>query len=94
MSVHKRINNGTYYVAYRDGNGRQHTRSFGKGRDGKREAEKFDEQVRNERRSKGRKQLSPEERVAVFRDPRTQAVIAQEFGVSQTTVSKIKRNGP
>ena len=42
MSVHKRSNNGTYYVAYRDGNGRQHTRSFGKGRDGKREAEKFD----------------------------------------------------
>lgn len=46
MSVHKRSNNGTYYVAYRDGNGRQHTRSFGKGRDGKREAEKFDEQVK------------------------------------------------
>lgn len=46
MSVHKRSNNGTYYVAYRDGNGRQHTRSFGKGRDGKREAEKYDEQVK------------------------------------------------
>jgi len=46
MSVHKRSNNGTYYVAYRDGNGRQHTKTFGKGRDGKREAEKFDKQVK------------------------------------------------
>ena len=35
-----------------------------------------------------------EERAAVFRDPRTQMVIAGEFGVSQTTISKIKRNGP
>ena len=46
MSVHKRNNNGTYYVAYRDENGRQHTKTFGKGRAAKREAEKFDEQVK------------------------------------------------
>ena len=49
MSVHKRNNNGTYYVAYRDENGRQHTKTFGKGRDAKRDAEKFDKQVKGPR---------------------------------------------
>ena len=63
-------------------------------RNGKTWSHLFSEEVRKERRSNGRIQLSSEERAAVFRDPRTQMVIAGEFGVSQTTVSKIKRNGP
>ena len=63
-------------------------------RNGKTWSHLFNEEVRKERRSNGRRHLSPEERAAVFRDPRTQMVIAGEFGVSQTTVSKIKRNGP
>jgi len=49
MSVHKRNNNDTYYVAYRDENGRQHTKTFGKGRAAKRDAEKFDKQVKGAR---------------------------------------------
>ena len=46
MSVHKRANNGTYYVAYRDAAGRQHTKTFGKGREGKRDAQKFDQEIK------------------------------------------------
>jgi integrase len=46
MSVHKRGNNGTYYVSYRDEKGAQHTKTFGKGREGKRDALKFDEEIK------------------------------------------------
>ena len=46
MSVHKRANNDTYYVAYRDADGRQHTKTFGKGREGKRDAQRFDEEIK------------------------------------------------
>lgn len=46
MSVHKRANNGTYFVAYRDENGKQCRKTFGKGREGKRDAQKFDEEVK------------------------------------------------
>lgn len=46
MSVHKRSNNSTWFVAYRDASGNQKTRNFGKGREGKRQALKFDEEVK------------------------------------------------
>ncbi|MEL7641833.1 MAG: site-specific integrase [Solidesulfovibrio sp.] len=46
MSVHKRPNNDTYYVAYRDAERRQRTKNFGKGREAKRQAQKFDEEIK------------------------------------------------
>lgn len=46
MSVHKRTSNGAYFVSYRGADGKQTTKSFGKGREGKREAQKFDEEVK------------------------------------------------
>lgn len=50
MSVHKRKNNGTYFVAYRDAEGNQRTKSFGKGREGKRQANNFDEDMKASRK--------------------------------------------
>ena len=47
MSVHMRNNNGTYYVAYRNAEGKQTTKTFGKGREGRRAAQKFDKQVKD-----------------------------------------------
>lgn len=47
MSVHKRFNNGTYYVSYRDDTGKQRTKSFGKGDVAKREAEAFDYEIKS-----------------------------------------------
>lgn len=47
MSVHKRFNNGTYYVSFRDDTGKQRTKSFGKGDIGKREAEAFDYEIKS-----------------------------------------------
>ena len=46
MSVHKRLSNDTYYVSYRDADGRQRTKTFGKGREGKRDAQRFDEEIK------------------------------------------------
>ncbi|KHK01326.1 tyrosine-type recombinase/integrase [Desulfovibrio sp. TomC] len=46
MSVHKRSNNGTYFVSYRDADGKQRTKTFGTGREGKRQANKFDEEIK------------------------------------------------
>lgn len=47
MSIHMRKNNGTYYVAYRNAEGKQTTKTFGKGREGRRAAQKFDKQVKD-----------------------------------------------
>lgn len=47
MSVHMRKNNGTFYVAYRNAEGKQTTKTFGKGREGRRAAQKFDKQVKD-----------------------------------------------
>ena len=49
MSVHMRKNNGTYYVAYRTAEGKQTTKTFGKGREGRREAMKFDKQAKDDK---------------------------------------------
>lgn len=47
MSVHMRKNNGTFYVAYRNAEGKQTTKNFGKGREGQRAAMKFDKQIKH-----------------------------------------------
>nr|WP_321258946.1 site-specific integrase [uncultured Pseudodesulfovibrio sp.] len=58
MSVHKRKNNGTYYVSYRDDHGKQRTKSFGKGAAGKRDAEAFDHEVKS-KKLRGQKVMPP-----------------------------------
>lgn len=49
MSVHMRKNNSAYYVAYRNAEGKQTTKTFGKGREGRRAAQKFDKQVNDQK---------------------------------------------
>ena len=59
MSVHKRANNGTYYVSYRDAGGRQRTKTFGKGREGKRDAQRFDEEIKARKLIEATHQVCP-----------------------------------
>ena len=49
MSVHQRKSNGTYYVAYRTAEGKKTTKTFGKGREGKRDAQRFDKQAKEQK---------------------------------------------
>ena len=51
----------------------------------------FDESLRKARHAAGRRRLTEQERVAIAVDPRTQHEIAAAYGVSQTSVSVIKR---
>ena len=46
MSVHQRASNHTWYVAYRTPEGKHTTKSFGKGREGKRDAQRFDKKLK------------------------------------------------
>ena len=49
MSVHQRATNHTWYVAYRTPEGKQTTKTFGKGREGKRDAQRFDKQMKEQK---------------------------------------------
>lgn len=75
MSVHKRSNNGTYFVAYRDSDGKQTTKTFGKGREGKRQAIKFDEEVKASRKLGTRPPVATVEEEKLYLDQLLQAYL-------------------
>lgn len=60
-------------------------------RNGKTWRHLFDEDSRTRRIANGPRRLTPAERILVAADPRTQHVIAAEYGVSQSLISQIKR---
>lgn len=60
-------------------------------RNGKSWAHLFDGTVRAERLAAGPKRLTAEDRIKIANDPRTQNVIANQYGVTQGFISAIKR---
>lgn len=91
MSVHQRKNNGSYYTVYRNDEGKQRSKDFGKGREGKRLAVAFDQEIKAHRKLKAPLPVATVEDEKLYLDQLIQAYLnARKLaGVRHKTLKEI-----